>query len=164
MKNTVQYIGIIVVVILVSVSTSYLTTIVLENKNNLQQQNVQPNITQNITRTKVNLTAKSINFNVDASGNYVKVETNQALDNLTITYKYACLNGTIFTESVDYGSIAPYWGVGVMIEAGKIPELNFLIPEHIIRASSSLKTNENSGVTIWDIRPQVEVLEIYGYS
>ena len=154
MGEKTKYLIMVLITILVSSATSYITT-------TLTMQNIQ-NDSQNKTKTKVNFDVKGVNFDIDMVFNTVHTNPNVNVDNLTIVYQYTCPNGTKFTESIDYGSYTPTWGSGAVIDPGGAPDVYFRIPEYIIRASSSTMTNEYG--TKWDVYPQVEVLEIYGYS
>ena len=132
--------------------------------NELEQQiNQQQPSPQNTTKTKVNFNIKEIEFDIEMNFNKVSSDPDVSVENLTIVYQYTCLNNTVVTESINYGSYTPAWGAGAFIDVGEVPDVSFRIPEHIIRASSSTKTNA-LGFPVWHVYPQVEVLEIYGYT
>jgi hypothetical protein len=165
MGEKTKFLIIILTAILLSTATSYITTILtLQNiQNELEQQiNQQQQPSQNTTKTKVNFNVKEIHFDIGMTFNYVSSEPNLSVDNLTIVYQYTCRNDTTITENIDYGSYTPVWGANSIIDAGGVPIVSFRIPDYIIYASSSTKRNA-LGFLVWDVSPQVEVLEIYGY-
>jgi hypothetical protein len=166
MGEKTKFLIIILTAILLSTATSYITTILtLQNiQNELEQQiNQQQQPSQNTTKTKVNFNVKEIHFDIGMTFNYVSSEPNLSVDNLTIVYQYTRLNGTTITESIDYGSYTPVWGANSIIDVGSVPIVSFRIPDYIIYASSSTKRNA-ADFLVWDVYPQVEVLEIYGYA
>lgn len=166
MNGKTKYLALVVLIVSISFLTSYVTVSFLDTQNAQASQSTvnTPNYS-NDTKTKVSLTAKSIRFDIDYYGNnLVQLATDKTVDNLTIVYRYTCLNGTVLTESVDYGRYSPSWGEGAVIDPGRVPNVYFRIPWSIIHDSSSTKTDETTGYTIWDVSPQVEVLEIYGYA
>jgi hypothetical protein len=165
MGEKTKYLIIILTAILLSTAASYITTtLTMQNiKNELEQQINQQQPGQNTTKTKINFNIKEINFDIDMTFNIVSTEPNLSVDNLTIVYQYTCRNDTTITENIDYGSYTPVWGANSIIDAGGVPIVSFRIPDYIIYASSSTKRNA-LGFLVWDVSPQVEVLEIYGYA
>ena len=165
MGDKTKYLLIILIAVLFSTAASYITTtLTMQNiKNQLEQQINQQQPAQNITKTKVNFNVTEINFDIDMTFNIVSTEPNLSVDNLTIIYQYTCLNETTITENIDYGSYTPVWGANSIIDVGSVPTVSFRIPDYIIYASSSTKRNA-LGFLVWDVYPQVEVLEIYGYA
>lgn len=160
MNGKTKYLALTILTVLISFLTSYATVSLLDTHT---PQNTVNTLNYNETETKISLTPKSIKFDIDYHGNnLVGIATDKTVDNLTIVYRYTCLNGTVFTESVDYGRYSPSWGEGAVIDPGNAPNVYFRIPWVIILDSSSTKWDETIGYTVWDVSPQVEVLEIYG--
>ena len=158
MNGKIKYLVILILALLVSAATSYVTTLSLLSINT---EGSQQQASQDTSKTKVTLVAQNITFRTGEDNSVVKIATDLSLDNLTIVYRYTCLNGTIFTESIDYGRYNPRWGQGALIDIGDVPGVYFVIPDYIIHASSSVKSTQ--GALTWIVPPQVEVVEIYGY-
>jgi hypothetical protein len=120
-------------------------------------------LSPNNTPSKVSLAVQAVEFQPPFQGK-VEVKTDMALNNLTIVYRYTCLNGTVFTENIDYGKCIPSWGSGTVLEqGGEIPTIYFKIPEYIVSSSSS-RTTDALGFVHFGVEPQIEILEIYGYT
>jgi hypothetical protein len=172
MNEKAKYFALVIITALaVSAITSYVTTLSLQNAQNTQQPEPSQQPSQNTTKISINVTG--IEFTGDSSGNnFVQVSMDMALNNVTVVYNYTCLNGTVFTDTINYGRCDPAWVAGNVIEPGGVtPDLTLRIPGYIVHASSSTKTEERIDeygrtyeVTVWDVYPQVEVLEAYGYT
>jgi hypothetical protein len=98
-----------------------------------------------------------------ASYNYVIVYSDIAIKNLTITYQYTALNGTAIETKVKYGDYYSVWGTGAMVQEGAIPSTNYVIPDYIMNACSSIK-DDAQGFPAWDVYPQLNVIDVSGYS
>jgi len=160
MNEAVKYLLVFVGALLISGVTSFEVTAYLQT---ISQNNLLPQTSSNSTQTKVDLTVNQVHFD-PVGANYVEVGISELVYNLTIVYSYTTLNGTTIVKSVDYGSYVPSWQ-GILISPGTIPHLSFRIPDDIIRLSSSVKTNNIDGGSLtWDVIPQVQVIDVYGYS
>ncbi|MCW4024141.1 MAG: hypothetical protein NWF01_03805 [Candidatus Bathyarchaeota archaeon] len=82
---------------------------------------------------------------------------------MTIVYQYTTIAGTTLTESFDYGSYYPTWNPNHAVSPGEHHFQYYEIPQYIIKASSTMKWT-SAGCLIFDIAPQVQITEIYGYS
>jgi hypothetical protein len=172
MKESVKYAVFLVVVILVSVCSSYITTIALKpntsntNVSGNQQQGVSTNSTSNIVhassyQTKFDVSFAGYGSDEDDPYNYVIVYSYIAIQNLTITYQYTCLNGTTLEAKVDYGYFYPAYTT--IVQQGEIPFTDYIIPSYIIRACASTIDNAQ-GYPVWKVYPQLNVIDVSGYS
>jgi hypothetical protein len=163
LNQIAKYSAVIVIAVLASAITSYEVTSNLE----MIAQNPQlPQANNDPIETRVNLTISRVYIANPNSASYIEVAFGKAVHNLTIVYRYTALNGTTFISSVDYGNYEPTWNTGDTISPGDIPSLRFRIPDDIILVSSSVKmyyAGEGGGYA-WDIFPQVEAIEAYGYA
>ena len=178
MNNKVKNLSVLVLALLVSVATSYVTTSAyLTNQraeslnvgtvdvNNLPpqvMQQISDDIVLQLTKTNVSLQFEVSYF---AGGNsLVEVNSRVALENLTIVYQYTRLSdGTSVVESVDYGTFIPAWGAGAVIEEGASPQGLYKIPERILQQCAIAKSN-NNGCLVFEGTPQLEVLGVFGYA
>jgi hypothetical protein len=151
MNEKTKYLAILILAVIVSAATSYVIT--------LSQSAIYVNA---LSGRKVTLPYEVSFF---AGGNsLVKVYGKVSVQNLTIVYKYTCLdNSTEVTRSIEYGTFIPAWGAGAVIEAGAVPEALYKIPDDIIQASSKTKLNVNDNL-VFDVGPVCEVLQVYGYT
>ena len=154
MNNKVKYLSVLVLALLVSVATSYVTTSAyLTNQhaeslnvgtvdvNNLPpqvMQQISDDIVLQLTKTNVSLSFEVSYF---AGGNsLVEVNGRVALENLTIVYQYTRLSdGTSVVESVDYGTFIPAWGAGAVIEEGASPKDSIRFLKEFCNNVQSLK-------------------------
>jgi hypothetical protein len=160
MNEKAKYLAILILAVIVSAATSYVTTLsspATDVKGLVEQQ-----VAEQLSSSKVTPPYEVSFF---AAGNsIVTIYSKISLENLTIVYKYTCLeNGTTVTRSINYGSFVPAWGAGAVIEAGAVPQALYKIPDDIIQASSTTKLNANDCI-VFDIQPKCEVLEVYGYA
>lgn len=163
MENRAKYLAILLLTVLISAITSYATTLSLNPIDTQNLQEMQELSSQDALKTKVNLLVEYLEFDPPFGGK-VKVKTDLALENLTVVYRYTCINGTVITNSIDYGRCVPSLGFGFVLEAGgTLPDVYFKIPEYIVSASSS-RIKDELGFLHFDIQPQIEVLEVYGYT
>jgi hypothetical protein len=178
MDGKVKYLSVLVLALLVSVATSYVTTSVYlairpaesPNVGTVDVNNLPPQVMQQIsddivlklTKTNVSLPFEVSFFAADDS--LVEVHSRVALENLTIVYEYTWLSdGTTVVESVDYGTFIPAWGAGAVIEEGASPEGLYKIPDRILQQCATAITNSN-GCLVFEGTPQLEVLGVFGYS
>jgi hypothetical protein len=160
MNEKTKYLAILILAVIVSAATTYLTTLTLpamDVKGLVEQQ-----VAEQLSPSKVTLPYEVSFF---AAGNsLVTVHSKISLEDLTIVYKYTILeNGTTVTRNINYGTFIPAWGAGAVIEAGAVPEALYKIPNDIIQACSTTKLNVNDNI-VFDIQPKCEILEVYGYS
>ncbi len=164
MDEKTKYLTILIISAVVSASTTYAATLTAIPTARAQDIRtiVDQQMTEQLAHRKTNLS-----FSVDffaAGASLVQVRGEVTLDNLTIVYKYTRLSDrAVLIESVEYGTFIPAWGAGVIIVAGEMPEFNYKIPENIIAPCSTTKVNEN-GCTVFDVWPQLEVMEVYGFA
>jgi hypothetical protein len=165
MNEKTKYLAILLVAAIVSAATSYTATLSLPKATVTVadvESLVEQQVTEELSPVKVTL-VNEVSFWAPGPS-YVKAYSDVTLKNLTIVYKYTCLgNGTVTTKSIEYGTFIPAWGAGTIIEAGAVPEGLYKIPDYIIQASSTTETNP-SGNLVFDTPPQLEVLEVYGYT
>ncbi len=162
MRETAKYLIVVFIAILVSAATSYVVTLSI-------QPTIQPHPSSSPspqpTSTKI---LPTYNVTLDISRSFVSVYSSIVVHNLTISYHYTSLNGTEYTSEIGYGDYYPAWGVGQMIEAGKLPYLSYRIPQSIMDECSKVKITYDrywSPLSYsWDIYPQLNVTEVYGYS
>jgi hypothetical protein len=103
MNEKAKYLAILLLAMLVSATTSYIISYSTGAKG---LENQQASGIQSPDGNRIDLQTREIIF--DATGpDYVIVAIAKAVDNLTIVYQYTCLNGTVLTESIDYGSYTP---------------------------------------------------------
>jgi energy-converting hydrogenase Eha subunit G len=165
MNEKTKYLAILILAVIVSSATSYAATLSLPTgtvKAADVEALVEQQVAEQLSPSKVTLPYEVSFF---AAGNsIVTVYSKMFLENLTIVYKYTCLeNGTTVTRSIDYGAFIPAWGAGAVIEAGAVPQGLYKMPDVIITACSTTYVN-SVGCTQFDIQPKCEILEVYGYS
>jgi hypothetical protein len=168
MSNTTKLVAIIVVVVFTSALTSYATNILfLDNaqpvSQNTSSSTPQPTQETSEASTKIHADSFNVSFAAQDSSSYVMVYSDMPMDDLTIALKYTCTNGTTLRKEIVYGDYNPTWNPGYAVQPGEIPYQEYRIPDYIIKATSTTKWNPN-GYWVFDIYPQVEILEVYGYS
>ena len=157
MNEKAKYVVILLLAILVSASTSYLTTLSLHSSSQSPSSNTSETAQQ--TASAKIFPLHNVSFSVYVST--VTVYSNVAVLNLTIDYRYTTLNGSTLTRNVTYGDYYPSWGSSVVTE-GETPSTSFLIPQDIIQTCSTT-TYSADGSLIFKIPPQLTVT-VYGYS
>ncbi len=164
MDEKKKYLTILLISAVVSASTTYAATRTAFPT--ARAQDIRTIVDQQVTE-QLSLRKTNLAFNVDffaAGASLAQVRGDVTLNNLTIVYKYTRLSDrAVVTESVEYGTFIPAWGAGVIIVAGEMPEFNYKIPENIITACSTTKVNEN-GCIVFDVWPELEVMEVYGFA
>jgi len=165
MNEKTKYLGILILAVIASVSISYLSILSLPTpivRAAEVEALVERQVAEELSLGKVAIPHEVSYF---AAGNsVVKAYSKTTLENLTIVYRYTCLgNGTVITRSIEYGTFIPAWGAGAIIEEGAVPEALYKIPNYILQASSTTKLNEFACI-VFDTWPQIEVLEVYGYT
>ena len=180
MDGKIKFLTILLAALLVSAATSYATTSlylaslpvqsfgtgnVNVDVNNLPSEMVQQisdEIVMELTKTNV-----SLPFEVDffAGGNsLVTVHSQVTLENLTIVYQYTNISdGSLYVESIDYGTFIPAWGAGAVIKVGESPEAQYQIPPAILEQCATIIVNSN-GCDVFEGTPQLEVLGVFGYA
>jgi hypothetical protein len=176
MNGKIKYLFALLLVVIVSVATSYATTMVYLSRlpvqqasvgqvdlNNLPTQMVQQisdDIVLELTRTNLSLPFEFTSYGGNES--YVKVHNNISLENLTITFEYtSATDGMTHIESYDYGTYIPSWGAGVIITYGEDPNSYYRVPYTVIQQCATTTLNVDNQ-TIQNV-PQLEVLGVFGY-
>lgn len=164
MNEIAKYSVVIVIAVLASAITSY----EVASNFHVTAQNPQlPQSSDDHIQTRVNLTISRVDINGPNSASYVEVQFSEAVHNLTIIYRYTALNGTTSMRSVDYGGIYdPAWHNGDIVSPELVASIRFRIPNDILLVSSSITTyyaGEGGGLA-WDVSPQVEAVEAYGFA
>lgn len=181
MEERVKFAVLLIAVILVSVSTTYVTTVAL-NSNKHVQNDPQPSssskqrnddTTQSANETAVNRIVPQYNVSLTfvdlptLSNSYVAVYSDVPIYNLTIVYSFTSLNGASYAQKIGYGNYSPTYNPNDLVAPGQIHFQYYQIPLSIILACSSTKpTYDKSGSPIgitWDVYPQLSV-SVYGYS
>ena len=169
MNEKMKYVTILLLAVVVSSATSYLTTLAVYPSNAPQPSIspiLQPTISPTLQPTSIRI-LPTYNVTISVEDSYVQVFSTVAFHNLTIVYQYTTLNGTSKTAEVGYGDYYPIWGVGVIIDSGAIPYVTCRIPNSIMSACSTTKIIYTDGIQSgiqFDIYPQLNVTEVYGYS
>jgi hypothetical protein len=180
MDGKIKFLTILLAALLVSAITSYATTFLyLESMSgqssgtgnvNVDVNNLPPEMVQQISDEivmEVTKTNVSLPFEVDffAGGNsLITVHSQVTLENLTIVYQYTNLSdGSVYTESIDYGTFIPAWGAGAVIKAGESPEAQYQIPPKILEQCAKIIVNSND-CDVFEGTPQLEVLGVFGYA
>lgn len=164
MDERMKYLTILFISVIVSVAATYVAMVTTFPTARAEDPGaiVDKQLAEQLAPRKTNLLFSVYFFGVGDSLVFVRGDV--TLDNLTIVYKYTRLSDNVVViESVGYGTFIPAWGAGVIIEAGEMPEFNYRIPENIITACSTTKLNENYNI-VFDVSPQLEVVEVYGFS
>ena len=160
MNEKTKYLTALILAVVVSAATSYIVTLSLPTP--IVEALVEQEVAKQLSPNKVNLPYEVSFF--AAGHSLVTIYSKTTVENLTIVYKYKILEDeTMATTSVEYGTFIPAWGAGAVIEAGAVPEALYKIPNDIIQACSTTKTNEHGNI-VFDIPPQLEIIEVYGYS
>lgn len=177
MEGKVKYLFVLILVLSVSVATSYVTTSVYLNSltakslsvGNVDVNDLPPQVIQQISDdivlqlTKTNVSLPFVVSFFAGGASLVEVHSRVALENLTIVYQYTQLrDGTTVVENVDYGTFIPAWGAGVVIEEGASPEGLYKIPDRILQQCATTVVNSN-GCLVFEGNPQLEVLGVFGY-
>jgi len=168
MNENVKFATFLIVVVLVSAATSYVTTLSLDS--NTDSQNGIPQPTPQDTE-EPSTTKTFPSYEVDLSpldsDSKVTVISAASIRDLKIVYQYTSLNGTAYTEEINYSDYHPTWSPNHVIEPGEIQFQYYRIPQSIISACSSTKaTYDSDGDLIgytWDVYPKLTVT-VYGYS
>jgi hypothetical protein len=176
MNGKLKYLFVLLLAVVVSVATSYVTTSVYLSQLPVQQpsvvqmdlnslppqmvQQISDDIVLELTRTNV-----SLRFEFESYGgndSYVKVHNNIALENLTITFKFtSTVDGMTHIESYDYGTYIPAWGAGVVITYGQDPNSYYRVPYEVIQQCPTT-TLDNGAQAVLNV-PDLEVLGVFGY-
>ena len=177
MNSTLKYAVVLVLVVIVSMATSYVTTLSLNKSNQQSSNSPSPQLTSSPSpqpkntptpQTTDNKIFPTYNVTFQVFRSYVSVYSNMVVHNLTIAYQYTSLNGTLYKTEIDYGDYFPGYGVGEMIEPGQLPYLTYRIPQSIMDDCSKVHTtySPSDGTPLsysWEIYPQLNVTEVYGY-
>ena len=160
MNEKTKFLATLILAVIASSVTSYVT---IKSSTTMDVQGlVEQEVAEQLSGSKVTL-PHEVEFSA-AGHSLVTVRSKTTLENLTIVYRYTCLeNSTIITRNVEYGTFIPAWGAGTVIRAGAVPSALYKIPDDIIQASSTTKLNEFDNI-VFDTPPQIEILEVYGYS
>ncbi len=164
MDEKTKYLTILIISVVVTAATTYAATLTTFPTARAEDIGaiVDQQMAEQLAPRKIDLS-----FSVDffaAGDSLVQVRGDVTLDNLTIIYKYTKLSDrAVIIESVEYGTFIPAWGAGVIIVGGEMPEFNYKIPENIVAACSTTKVNENDCI-VFDVWPQLEVMEVYGFA
>jgi hypothetical protein len=176
LNGKIKYLFVLLLAVVVSIATSYVTTAVYlaqlpvqkpsvghVDLNSLPPQMVQQisdDIVLELTRTNISLPFEFTSYGGNES--YVKVHNNIALENLTITFQYtSATDGLTYIESYDYGTYIPAWGAGVVITYGEDPNSYYRVPYAVIQQCATTTLNVDNR-TIQNV-PQLEVLGVFGY-
>ena len=175
MDGKIKYLSILILALLVSVATSYVTasfylsTVPAPSSTAPSMDDLSPQVLQQLSDDIVQASKSNVSlpFTVQFFGggdSIVETHSRVALDNLTIVYQYTRLSdGSTVTTNVDYGTFIPAWGAGAVIEAGASPEALYKIPDSILLECSTTVVNSN-GCLVFDGTPQLQVLAVYGYA
>ena len=165
MNEKAKYAFFLVLVIFVSLATSYLSTAYLHSSSQSvssksPQTTQEPTSTQQPTGTKIFLT---YNLTFFANGvSTVTVYSDVTVYNLTVVYQYKTVNGgSNVTQNINYGNYYPSGG-STAVAAGEIPSATLIIPQDIIEACSTTTLNP-VGNYVFVIRPQLTVI-VYGFT
>ena len=169
MSEKAKFTVFLIIVVLVSAITTYLTNLALDstqitpNQSDSQQ---TPQDTETPSNTKI-FPDYEVNLSPLDSDSKVIVTSGVSIKDLTIVYQYTSLNGTTYTEEVNYGDYHPTWSPNNVIEPGEIQFQFYRIPQSIISACSSTKARHDSDGDLigyeWDVYPKLTVT-VYGYS
>lgn len=163
MEEKVRYAVFLAVVILVSVLSSYITTLALNP--NLSDTNgttnLQPSTNTNSTKSIVHALSYQADL-LSTSSAYVTVTSDIPMTNLTIVYKYTPINGSAITEEVTYGDYFPVYDPGQVLQPGAHHVQNYGIPQNMVDVSSTKAFVGDNLVYV--IPPQIQILDVYGYS
>jgi hypothetical protein len=165
MNEKAKYTIILILAVLVSLATSYLSTLYFHSNSqstssNSPQTTQKPTSTQQPTGIKIFLQYNLSFFAGDSS--LVTVYSDVTVYNLTIIYNYKPISGgSNVTQSLNYGNYYPSWG-STVVTAGEIPFAILEIPQNIIEACSTTVAN-SAGNPVFMIRPQLTVT-VYGFS
>jgi hypothetical protein len=179
MNSKIESALLIVICVLASAITSYATTIAVRSNqqanssaNNNQQtipQNTAQPSSQNNNQTSAGKIYPSHNERLDVSldNSYVSVTSAVAIRDLTISYHFTSLNGSVYTIDEHYGDYHPTWSPNHLIQLGEVQFQYYQIPPFIMKACSSTKpvydsSGEPAGTT-WDVHPKLTVT-VYGYA
>ena len=127
MHSKIKYLFALLLVVVVSMATSYATTMAYLSRLPVQQpsvgrvdlnslppqmvQQISDDIVLDLTKNNVSLPFEFLSYGGNES--YVKVHSNIAIQNLTITFKYVNItDGVTHIRSYDYGMYIPAWGDG----------------------------------------------------
>ncbi len=205
MDKKVECMAILLVAVIASAATSYVTTLSL-NQNNQKslstlspfqtaspspqptqqppsspthspspQLSVTPEVTQQ-PMVKIFPITYDVSFDPGTSppSGTVCIYSNYPIYNLTVVYKYIPTseyarqlqvpNGTLLSQATTYGDYIPSWGPVAIVENGTIPYSILKIPDDIMMVCSRSHRDEYRGGYLWDVYPQLNVTEVYGYS
>ena len=166
MNEKVKFSTFLIIVVLVSAAAAYVTTLSLDS--NTDSQNGIPNSqdTEEPSATKI-FPSYEVDLSPRDSDSKVTVTSAVSIKDLTIVYKYTSLNGTAYTEEVNYGDYHPTWSPNNVVEPGEIQFQFYRIPQSIISACSSTEAKYDSDGDLigyeWDVYPRLTV-NVYGYS
>ena len=166
MNERVKFSTFLIIVVLVSAAAAYVTTLSLDS--NTDSQNGIPNSqdTEEPSATKI-FPLYEVDLSPRDSDSKVTVTSAVSIKDLTIVYKYTSLNGTAYTEEVNYGDYHPTWSPNNVVEPGEIQFQFYRIPQSIISACSSTEAKYDSDGDLigyeWDVYPRLTV-NVYGYS
>ena len=169
MKDTVKFAVFLVIIVLVSVITTYITNLALDAHEGTQGTPEPSSSPQNTNEPSNNKIFPSFEVYLDPqpSGSRVTVTSGVSIQDLTIVYEYTSLNGTAYTEEIHYGDYYPTWSPNHVIEPGETQFQFYRIPQSIISACSSAKPKYDSDGDLigyeWEIYPKLTV-NVYGYS
>ncbi len=166
MDEKTKYVIVLLLAIIVSSATSYLTTLSLRSSSTESPQ-PSSNSTQQPTSIKI-FPSYTYGFGVPpnegGSGSSVTVYSDVVIYNLTIDYLYTTLNGTTLTSNITYGTFHPSYSSGEFVTPGELPSTCYLIPQDIISACSTTYYDPANTEYFFKIPPQLNVTEVYGYS
>jgi hypothetical protein len=170
MNEKLKFATLLIVVVLVSVITSYATTLALNTnkdaQNNQQEGSQQSSNPQSTGELNKIYPKHEDHFSPLENSSKVTVISGVALKNLTIVYQFTSLNGTAYTEELDYGDYFPTWGPNNVVQAGETQFQYYRIPQSIISACSSTKAVFNArGDYLYDrfdVYPKLTIT-VFGY-
>lgn len=169
MRDRTKFSMFLVIVVLVSVITAYVTYLALDAQEDTQgtpEQSSSPQSTNGPSTNKI-FPSFEVYLDPQPSGSRVTVTSGVAIQDLTIVYECTSLNGTEYMEEIHYGDYYPTWSPNHVIEPGETQFQFYRIPQSIISDCSSAKPKYDSDGDLlgyeWDIYPKLAVT-VYGYS
>jgi hypothetical protein len=175
MNNNAKFAITIAVVIVVSVLTSYVTTVTLNSNNDsdtqqssISQTTIQPSL-QNTSQTSTNkiFPSHSEDYSAENNESVITVTSSIAIRDLTVVYHYTALNGSAYSQEFHYGDYFPSWGPNNIVNPNQVQFQYYRIPQSVVSACSNTKSVfSKSGDYIgqgFDVQPNITVT-VYGYS
>ena len=163
MKDRMKFAILLVVVVLVSVITTYITNLTLNTNEEYTGPDQSPN---GSSKTKI-YPSFEVRLVPQPFNSIVTVTSAISLEDLTIVYQYTALNGTEFTQEIYYGDYFPTWNPNHVIEPGETQFQFYRIPQSILTDCSTYREKRDADGDLigyeWDISPKLTI-NVYGYS